>query len=301
MRLLYDILITLALLTALTTNAIAASEFPPLRKRFDTTLQRGLEKAVTNLGMGEAAQHKKLGVALVDLTDVHRPRVAAVNGDEMIYAASLPKIAILLGAFVLIEQGEMTLDRSTRRRLTDMIRVSSNQAATDILHRIGKPRLAHILQSERFRLYDPAMNGGLWVGKDYGKRPAWKRDPLHHLSHGATALQAARFYYLLETRQLVAPELCLEMKRMLSKPALRHKFVKGLESRPGATIYRKSGSWRRWHADSALVERGRHKYIAVALAESRDGGTWLSKLIVALDDLIARSWAQLALEGGPAR
>jgi beta-lactamase class A len=301
MKPLYDILISLALLISLTSGALGASEYPPLRDRFDVKLQRGLEKAVINLGLWKAVQHQKLGLALVDMTNPHRPRVAAVNGDEMIYAASLPKIAILLGAFVLVERGEMHLDRATRRTLTDMIRVSSNQAATAMLHRIGKPRLARILQSERFQLYDPAVNGGLWVGKDYGKRPAWKRDPLHHLSHGATALQVARFYYLLETQQLMAPELCQEMKRMLSKPALRHKFVKGLESRPGATIYRKSGSWRRWHADSALVERGHRKYIAVALAESRHGGTWLTKLIVAMDELIARSWPRLALKGESAQ
>jgi beta-lactamase class A len=301
MKPLYDILASLALLISLTSGAFGASTYPPLREHFDVKLQRGLEKAVINLGLWKAAQRKKLGIALVDITDLHRPRVAAVNGDEMIYAASLPKIAILLGAFVLVERGEMTLDRATRHTLTNMIRVSSNRAATAILHRIGKPRLARILRSKRFRLYDPAVNGGLWVGKDYGKRPAWKRDPLHHLSHGATALQAARFYYLLETQQLMAPKLCREMKRMLSKPALHHKFVKGLESRPGATIYRKSGSWRRWHADSALVERGRYKYIAVALAESRHGGTWLSKLIVAMDQLVTHSWTQVALDGRSAQ
>jgi beta-lactamase class A len=158
-----------------------------------------------------------------------------------------------------------------------------------MLRRIGKPTLAAILQSDRFRLYDPTVNGGLWVGKDYGKIPAWKRDPLHNLSHGATALQVARFYYLLETQQLVSPDLSWEMKQILSKPALRHKFVKGLEARPGSTIYRKSGTWKHWHADSAIVERDGYKYIVVALAQHPRGGRWMSRLIVRLDDLIVRS------------
>ena len=33
----------------------------------------------------------------VDVTERNAPRLAMLNGDEMMYAASLPKIAILLG------------------------------------------------------------------------------------------------------------------------------------------------------------------------------------------------------------
>jgi beta-lactamase class A len=288
MRILYGILFSIACLIFMVCGTIAQPHYPSLRDSFDPVLQGGLEQSLARLGFMPAVQRKQLSVALVDITVLDRPRVAAVNGDEMIYAASLPKIAILLGAFVLIERGEMVLDTSTRDTLTRMIRVSSNTAATTMLHRIGKPRLAAILRSDRFRLYDPRVNGGLWVGKDYGKVAAWKRDPLHHLSHGATALQAARFYYLLETKQLMAPKLCQEMKRMLSRPGLHHKFVAGLAARPGSRIYRKSGSWRRWHADSAIVERDGYKYIAVALVHHQNGGKWLSKLIVSLDDLIVQ-------------
>lgn len=290
MRRLYDILTSVALILCLTCGATAQPLYPTLRERFDASLQYKLEKTLKRLGLMQAVKRKQLSIALVDITNLSDPRVAAVNGDEMIYAASLPKIAILLGAFVLIERGDMTLDTATQEALTNMIRVSSNIAATTMLRRIGKPRLASMLQSDRFRLYDPAVNGGLWVGKDYGKTPAWKRDPLHNLSHGATALQTARFYYLLETQRLVSPDLCRIMKEMLSKPALRHKFVKGLEkARPGSKIYRKSGSWKQWHADSAIVERDGHKYIVVALAQHPEGGSWMSRLIVPLDDLIVHS------------
>jgi beta-lactamase class A len=80
------------------------------------------------------------------------------------------------------------------------------------------------------------------------------------------------------------------MKAILSKPGINHKFVKGLNrSHPGAEIYRKSGSWRHWHADSAMVERDGHRYIAVALANDSRGGKWLEKLIVAMDDLVIPS------------
>ena len=204
--------------------------------------------------------------------------MAAINGDAMLYAASLPKIAILLGAFVEVERGRITLDKKTRQSLTDMVRVSSNVEATRMLNRVGKKNLISILRSNRYRLYDPATNGGLWVGKEYGKSAAYNRDPLHNLSHGATALQTARFYYLLETGRLVGRGLSREMKRMLGNPGIDHKFVKGLGDYRGVKVYRKSGSWHRWHADSAIIEDGVRKYILVGLAEDANGGQWLEEL-----------------------
>ena len=266
-------------LTSLQIAADAANSSPSLWNCADPTLQHQLDKTLVQLGLDKAARDKRLGIALVDLTRLDKPRVAQVNGNEMLYAASLPKIAILLGAFVEIEQGEMTLDKDTRDSLTRMIRVSSNQDATRMLNRVGKQRLLRMLQSPRFHLYDPKVNGGLWVGKEYDKSAAYARDPLHHLSHGATPMQTARFYYLLETGRLVSPGLTREMKSMLGDPGIHHKFVKGLADYPDLKIYRKSGTWRQWHADSALIEAQDHRYIIVALADDPEGGHWLSRLI----------------------
>lgn len=274
----------------------ADSEPAPLPDTINAYLQANLEQRLKQLGFSEAANQKKLAITLIDITDVDHPRVASVNGNNMMYAASLPKIAILLGAFERIEQGDIKLDDEFRDLLTQMIRFSSNKAATEVFNRVGKRYLANLLQSPRYHLYDKTNNGGLWVGKEYGKGGAWKRDPLHNLSHGATSFQAARFYYLLETGQLVSPALTKEMKEILSKPGIAHKFVKGLKAEhPEAEIYRKSGSWKQWHADSALIEHGGHSYIAVALAEDPRGGQWLSELIVALDDLILEPASLAAL------
>ena len=275
------------LLGLLATRICVADTYPSLTDSIDPELQRNLEKVINSIGLGPAVKSKKLSLDLVDITDLKHPRVAAINGGNMVYAASLPKIAILLGAFVEIERGKMELDLDTRQTLTEMIRFSSNAAATEMYHRVGEARLAEILQSDRYKLYDRDENGGLWVGKEYGKSKAWKRDPLHNISHGATAMQTARFYYLLETGRLVSEPLASKMKEILSHPAIQHKFVKGLaEARPGAKVYRKSGSWRTWHADSAIVESGGHKFIVVALAEHPNGGKWMQELIVPLHDLI---------------
>ncbi len=268
-------------------NSCLADHFPSLSDSIDPVLQDRLENIIEYVGLSQAVEEKLLSIDLVDITVLDQPRVATVNGDNMVYASSLPKIAILLGAFVEIERGKMVLDQETDQILTNMIRYSSNKAATEMYHRVGEARLAEILQSDRYKLYNPKKNGGLWVGKEYGKAKAWKRDPLHNISHGASAMQTARFYYMLETGRLISEPLASKMKEILSKPAIHHKFVKGLEQqRPGAKIFRKSGSWRDWHADSAIIESGGYKFIAVVLAHHPDGNEWVQDLIVPLHDLI---------------
>ena len=270
-------------------GAAADSEYPALRQSTDPEMQTQLEQGLQRLGLSQAARDGELSVALVDVTEPHHPRLSQVNGDEMMYAASLPKIAVLLAAFQRIHDGSMSLDAATRKTLVDMIRYSNNHAATAMIRRVGKSYIDEVLTSPRYHLYDPAHNGGLWVGKEYASSNAWQRDPLHHLSHGATALQVARFYYLLDTGRLVSPQASREMLDIMSKPGIHHKFVAGLLARyPDAEIYRKSGTWRDWHADSALVEHNGRRYIAVGLAHNSHGGQWLKQLIVQLDGIIAQ-------------
>ena len=278
--------LALAWAWAIAAQADGVNGAPDLRESYDPGLQRALESTLVDLGLSRATADHRLCVVLADISDLSEPRLAEVNGDDMMYAASLPKIGILLAAFVEIENKHLTPDKETRASLTRMIRVSSNEDATRMLNRVGKYRVNQILRSDRFRLYDPLVNGGLWVGKEYGKRPAFQRDPLHNLSHGATALQVARYYYLLETGQLVGPTLSAVMKEMLSKPEIKHKFVKGLAHRRGVKIYRKSGTWKQWHSDSAIVEANGHKYILVALAHDPRGGQWLTDMAAPLHDLI---------------
>lgn len=256
-----------------------------LWSRLDSRLQAGLEDVIRAHGLEAAVRDGRLAVAVADITDPKSPRVAAVNGDHMMYAASLPKIAILYGAMDKIQQGSNP-DAALQEDIEQMIRYSSNAAATRVLAWVGRQQLLDLLQSPRVRLYDPEHNGGLWVGKDYGGSPAYRRDPLHDLSHGATAMQVARLFQMLDSGQLLDAEHTARMKAVLGDPGIRHKFVKGLESRPGAEIYRKSGTWRDFHADGALVESGNRKLVLVGLAEDARGGQWLAEIAAPLHDLV---------------
>ncbi len=286
LRLLKVVGLSLGLVVAVQA-ASPQSAFPSLRDAKSPALQKQLEKRLKRLNLDGAVRRGDLAVALVDVTDPQHPSLAQVNGDSMVYAASLPKIAILLAAFERIHDGKLQLNDENRELMTNMIRYSSNSAATAMIKRVGGEYINTVLRSPKYRLYDTRYNGGLWVGKEYASGVAFQRDPLHNLSHGATAIQVARFYYLLETGQLVSPELSKEMKAIMGDPGINHKFVKGLlEASPDAHIYRKSGSWRNWHADSAIVEHAGRTYIAVALAESPKGGEWMKSLICELDDII---------------
>jgi beta-lactamase class A len=297
MILLRQIVTALVISAAVASAAWSLEPSETLDKSCDPRLQQGLNHCLTALGLEGAVREKSLSVVLVDITDPGSPRMAFANPDDMLYAASLPKIGILLGAFERIGRGEMALDAPTLATLKRMIRRSSNEAATEMLNRVGPDFLISVLQSPRYALYDPATNGGVWVGKAYSKGAAYRRDPLHHLSHGATAFQVARFYYLLETGRLVSPELSRVMKSILGEPEINHKFVKGLQStHPEARIYRKSGTWQDFHSDSAIVEHDGRRYIAVALSHHPDGGRWLSELIVGMDDLVCRPMPAPAMD-----
>ncbi len=263
-----------------------AAQAAELRDALDPQLQKGLERAVQELSLQGAAQRQQLAVALVDVTRQDAPRLAMINGDHMMYAASLPKVGILVGALAEAEKGRLPLDAEHLKAMNNMIRVSSNADATRVLNWVGGERLLETLQSDRFRFYDPKSGGGLWVGKAYGSAPAFRRDPLNNLSHGATAYQVARLYTMLADGSLFGPKLNALMKDILGNPGIHHKFVRALGDLPGVKIYRKSGTWRQYHADSALVEAGGHRYVIVGLAENPEGGQWLVQLGRRMHELV---------------
>jgi beta-lactamase class A len=168
-----------------------------------------------------------------------------------------------------------------------MIRNSSNKDATAALNRVGIENLAEILQSDKYRLYDPEHNGGLWVGRDYSRGPVWKRDPLHKISHGATATQVARFYYLALTGRLVSEQYFADFAEIMSKPGIQHKFVEGIKkSKTDAIIYRKSGTWKAFHADSGVIadKESGYRYIIVALTEHPKGADGLARFAAVVDE-----------------
>lgn len=267
--------------TELTAAAEQQVEWQPAGDTVDAGLQRALVRQLNaRPEWRRLIQSRKLAVGLIDLS-TETPRFARVNGDEMMYAASLPKIAVLLTAYASFEDGSLKETPQAHRDLREMIQVSSNEAATRMIDAVGMPKIERVMRAPAFHFYDEESGGGLWVGKRYAAAGARHGDPLHNISHGATVSQVARFYYLLAEKQLINEHRSEQMLDDLAEPALHHKFVAEILKRaPTAKVFRKSGTWRRWHSDSVLVQGSDWRnYILVALVESPNGENVLRELV----------------------
>lgn len=276
------------IVTVLVSASSTAAEWQPLYDSVDADLQKQLETRVKqNPEWAQLIRNKKMAIALVDLSS-DTARFARVNGNHMMYAASLPKIAILLGIYASFEDQSLEETQDVHDDLAAMIRVSNNAAATRLIDRIGLEKIQNVLTDPRMGLYDKKRGGGLWVGKRYAKSGIRVGDPMHNISHGATATQVSRFFYLLHRGRLINAHRSEQMLADLVDPHLHHKFVSQINARAkDAVVYRKSGTWKQWHSDAVMV-RGTHwrDYILVGLVESQNGETILRQIVPAIEELI---------------
>jgi beta-lactamase class A len=253
----------------------------------DIALQRELNRLVDARGWGPMVDNGSMAIALVIIRE-NSYRLAMLNGRHMLYAASLPKIAILFAAMVASQEGDLVIDPNLEEDMHDMIRVSCNPCATRVMARVGREKLLQILQRPEYEFYDEDAHGGLWVGKDYAGKAAHSRDPIHGLSHGATAYQVARIYYHLYRGTLLDEKHTAMMCDMLSDPGISHKFVRGLAQEPDLELWRKSGTWRDFHADSVLVQSPAGTYILVGLIEGPNGDRQLETMAREAHRLVSR-------------
>jgi beta-lactamase class A len=221
--------------------------------RLDTAIRRKFEIEAEQTAVG--------------LLDMSTGRLAMLRADTMYYAASVPKIAILLAYFQTHPDAADDLDDTIRHELGLMIKRSDNALASKYSQMIGLKKIADVLTSPMYRLYDPLHGGGLWMGKHYAKGDERNRDPLAGESHAATARQLLRYYLMLEQGRLVSPQASKTMREVFESPNIEHlnsKIVLGLADRD-VKIIRKSGTWSDWYADSAVVTGadGRHYILAV--------------------------------------
>ncbi len=232
---------------------------------------------------------KKLSVGLVDLTNIEDAKFAHINGNEMMYAASLPKIAVLLAAMDAIEKGELKETPEVTKDMKLMIARSDNRAATRMIDRLGYKKIEAVMTDPKYDLYDENFGGGLWVGKRYGGGGGKNPDPMKGLSHAATALQVSRFYYMMAFGQLVSQERSEQMLNIMVDPKLHHKFVNTYDKiAPKAKLFRKSGSWSVFHSDSIMIWGPERQYILVALVEDADGENIIRQLGLAVDKIMEK-------------
>ena len=269
------------------------SKIKPLRQLLDVTLQTNLEKELaTKPRWRKLIEQKKMAVGIVDLRDPEGVKFAQVNGNYMMYAASLPKIAILLAAMDALENGELKESEEVRTDMRLMISKSDNKASTRMIDRVGYDKIEAVMTDPDYELYDEDYGGGLWVGKRYGGGGNTNREPLKNLSHAASVTQVCRYYYLLANGKLVNETRSKQMLDIMEDPALHHKFVNSLEKiAPNARLFRKSGSWKTYHSDSILVwgEDPNRRYILVALIDDANGEQIIRNLVSPVENVLKKS------------
>jgi len=268
---------------------ITDTNLVPLRSRIDTAFQRLLiNKLKENKKWKRLIEEKRMCVGLVDISNPRNVKYARVNGNVMMYAASLPKIAVLLAAMDAFEKGEIKETESIKEDLRIMISKSDNAAATRMIDLLGYEKIENVLTDPKYDLYDEEYGGGLWVGKRYAKTGEKNPDPLLGLSHAATVTQVCRFYYLMAFGRLVSHERSAEMLELMADPELHHKFVNTLdELAPNAKFFRKSGSWKNWHSDSILVWGPKwRRYILVGLIEDYKGEEILRNVVPVVEEVL---------------
>jgi beta-lactamase class A len=261
--------------------------------RFDPGLQESLQEGVARLGLTALADQHRLSVSLLDLSDPDAERYASFNDRQTMYAASLPKIGVLLGVFQAIRDGLMGYTPAVDVSLTRMVRQSSNDDASRLIQRLGYDFIARTLASPRYRLYDPAAAGGLWIGKAYGPSGMrrhvefWRPEPISGEWHAANSLQLARFFWMLHRGELVSPAHSASMKRILAGPASGGEyFVEGLRTLGVRHIYRKFGTYADTHCDAALVEHQGRRYVAAVMVNDSRGASILPRLIRELHRIV---------------
>lgn len=265
--------------------------FLPVEAFINTSLQVDLNSELNaNPKYRQLIRQGKMSVGLVEMKDPNNIKFASVNGNNMMYAASLPKIAVLLAAMDAIEKGELKETPAVKQDMNLMIRKSNNAASTRMIDRVGYKKIAAVMTDPRYNLYDKNNGGGLWVGKRYAAKGARYPDPLKGLSHAATVNKVCSFYYMLAQEQLVNPERSKQMQAIMTNPGLHHKFVNTLDRiAPKAQLFRKSGSWRTYHSDSVWVKGSKRNYILVALVDDAAGETIIRDLVNVAEKALAKN------------
>lgn len=264
----------------------------PLSKLVDTSLQVNLDtELMKNKKWASLIDNKKMAVGVVDLSNPNKIRFARVNGRHMMYAASLPKIAILLAAMDAIEKGELKETAEVKKDMRLMISKSNNAASTRMIDRLGYAKIEAVMTDPKYAFYDEENGGGLWVGKRYGGGGDTNREPLKNLSHAASVSQVCRFFYLLAHGELVNENRSKQMLNIMEKPELHHKFVNTLDNiAPNARLFRKSGTWRTYHSDAILVwgkDKSR-RYILVALIDDSNGEQIIRNLVRPIEKVLKK-------------
>ena len=131
--------------------AVSPATRPLFTVDFTSSVEADLQRAVEAIdGRLRAARGMQPAETAVGVFDLRSGRLALLRPDVIFYAASVPKVAILLSWFATQPDAVARLDATTRHELGLMIKLSDNALAAKYSRLIGLARIQEVLDTEGF-------------------------------------------------------------------------------------------------------------------------------------------------------
>ena len=235
-----------------------------------SALERQIEQYIKSLrSNGSISSSERTAWLVYDLTA--KKRMASINENLSVQAASMIKPLAALAYFHQVKVGKLRYNSTARGHLEAMIQKSSNTSTNWVIRQVGGPAKTQAL----LKRYYPSVSQQLLLveyiptsGRTYRNR--------------SSAGDYARYLTAMWRGQLPYWQ---EMKRLLGLPGRDRLFYKAKRVPAGTKVYNKTGSTAMCCGDMGiLVVNGRdgrfYPYIVIGIIEnqqrSHSYSSWIS-------------------------
>lgn len=264
-----------------------------LQDVLDTIVARNLKKQP---GLASNQVH----LALIDLKNPEKPRLAQFNGREPVYPSSVIKMIYMGYVYQLAKEGGCKITPQVQRKLYQMIHPSSNTATGWIVDLWSGTSGGHLRSPEDYRAFSLKRNGcNQWLRslgiehinacqKTWGSPiPPGEKQFLRGGKpsgpwvnrNSMTAVAAARFLQILASDALVDPDSCDAMCQLMVRDVRNQNYQRmriagGVPM--GANVFSKTGTTSDTFHDAGIVvlPDGR-KFVLVVFITGRYLGTFI--------------------------
>jgi beta-lactamase class A len=241
-------------------------------------LQQVLDRVVArNLQKHACLRPGDVHVALIDLADPRRPKLAHFNGHEPVYPSSAIKMVYMGYVYQLASTGKLKITPEVYQELHQMIHPSSNTATAWIVDLWSGTSGDDLRSPEAYKEFAHKRNAcNRWLRslgidninacqKTWGSPiPPGERQFLRNGTpsgpwvnrNAMTAAAAARFLQLLAQDALVNKESCDAMRRLMERDIRKQAYQRmriagGVPS--GAKVFSKTGTTSDTFHDAGIV------------------------------------------------
>lgn len=253
--------------------AIGLAVFLPTEAeaRIEGPLETQIERYIKSLrAKSVISRNERTAWVVYDLTSSQK--LASINENSSLQAASMIKPYLALAFFHQVEAGRIIYGSKSRRQMELMIQKSNNDSTNWVMKQTGGPAATAALLKRHY----PALCQQLHLVEYI---PAGGRTYRNRGSAG----DYTRFLQALWKRQLPRSE---EILRIMGLPGIDRLYTDAKRVPSGTRVYNKTGSTAMCCGDMGiLVARGRngrtYPYLVVGIIESssrsKSYGSWISR------------------------